>query len=249
MLMLVVALILLLAVLFSMLGLGGAMLFVPLLKWFGYDFKSVAIPTALLLNGVTALSAAVTYLRSGMVDVRGSWPMIVTSLAGAPVGALLTGHVPTRILIALFAAAMVLAGGRMLLSAGGREPEQMMPATRRMLLTGAAGFGIGFIAGLLGVGGGFLIVPLLIALGYPTKRAAATSAFVVVFSSFSGFLGHVAGGHFEPRLMILSLTAVIIGSQAGAVIMRDRMRPRRLKQMFGVVLLGVAVKLALGLPA
>ncbi len=65
---------LVLAFIFSMLGLGGAMLYIPVFHRFGYDFKSVAIPTGLLLNGITALSAAVYYLRSKMVDIKGSIP-------------------------------------------------------------------------------------------------------------------------------------------------------------------------------
>ena len=58
--------ILLLAFIFSMLGLGGAMLYIPVFTWFGFAMKSVAIPTGLLLNGVTALSAAIYYLRAKM---------------------------------------------------------------------------------------------------------------------------------------------------------------------------------------
>jgi len=78
---------LLLSLIFSMLGLGGAMLYIPVFHWFGFDFKSVAIPTGLLLNGITALSAAVFYLRSKMVHVKGSIPLIISSFIGAPVGA------------------------------------------------------------------------------------------------------------------------------------------------------------------
>ncbi len=239
--------ILVLSFIFSMLGLGGAMLYIPVFKWFGYNFKTVAIPTGLLLNGVTALSAAIYYLKSKMVDIRGSIPMIVTSFIGAPLGAYITRFVPVRTLIILFAICMVFAGGRMLLTSTRPEPDHMMPAKKRMILTGIAGLFIGFIAGLLGVGGGFLFVPILMAIGYPTKKAAATSAFIVIFSSFSGFAGHVAEGHFNIPLMVLTLIAVIIGSLIGAKVMKEKMKARWIKQMFAIVLLGVAVKLILGL--
>ncbi len=244
---LVAGAILLLAALFSMLGLGGSMLYVPLFKWVGYDFKSVAIPLGLLLNGVTALSASIYYLRAKMVDVRGAIPLVVTSFIGAPIGAVLTKHVPTRILIILFIVGMIVAAVQMLRLGGQAEPTVMMPGRKRMVLSGVAGLGIGMIAGLLGLGGGFLIVPILIAMGYPTKKAAATSAFVVVFSSFSGFAGHVAEGHFEPVLMLSCLVAVVIGSQLGAKLMNERMKARQIRQMFGVVLLLVAFKLSAGL--
>lgn len=249
MLVLVFGIIFLLAVLFSMLGLGGSMLYNPVFKWFGYNFKTVAIPTGLLLNGVTALSAAIYFLRAKMVDVKGSIPLIITSFIGAPLGAVLTRFVPTRLLLILFVIGMVFAAVRMLFVSGRKEPETMIPLRKRLILTGAAGFGIGMIAGMLGLGGGFLIVPMLLAMGYPTKKAAATSSFAVVFSSFSGFAGHVAEGHFEPGLMIGCLVAVVIGSRLGAQFMNEKMKPQLIKRMFGVVLLGVALKLTLGLLA
>ena len=226
-----------------MLGLGGAMLYIPVFHWFGYDFKSVAIPTGLLLNGVTALSAAVYYLRAKMVDVKGAIPLIISSFIGAPVGAYFTRFFPTQILIILFALSMVFAGGRMLMVSGRPESEATMAPKLRFGLMTVGGFFIGFIAGLLGVGGGFLFVPMMMAMGYKTKEAAATSAFVVIFSSFSGFAGHLAEGHYEWPLMITTTVAVIVGSQIGAKVMNERMKAKWIKQMFAVVLLGVATKL------
>ena len=235
--------VLVLAVLFSMLGLGGAMLYVPVFHWFGFHFKSVAIPTGLLLNGITVASAAIVYLRAKMVDVKGAIPLVVSSFIGAPLGAYLTRLVPTDTLILLFALGMLFAGGRMLLSSTKPDKNVMMPLKTRLLWMSVGGFGIGMLAGLLGIGGGFLFVPLMMAMGYPTKKAAATSAFVVIFSSFSGFAGHVAEGHFNWPLMIATAIAVIIGGQIGARTMKDKMKSKWIKQIFAVVLLGVAVKL------
>jgi len=239
----VTAIILVLSFIFAMLGLGGAMLYIPVFHWFAFDFKSIAIPTGLLLNGITALSAAVYYLKEKMVDVKGSTPLIITSFIGAPLGAYFTKMVSTNVLILLFAISMIFAGGKMLISSGQPEKTEMMPIQKRMVVMGIAGLFIGFIAGLLGVGGGFLFVPMMIAMGYETKKAAATSSFVVIFSSFSGFAGHIAEGHFNWPLMVATSIAVIIGSQIGAKVMKEKMKAKWIKQMFAVVLLGVAVKL------
>ncbi len=233
------------AFVFSLLGLGGAMLYIPIFKWFGFDFKLVAIPTGLFLNGVTALSSAIYYLRSKMVDIKGSLPMVVASFLGAPVGAYFTRFVPTKTLIFLFAAGMVIAGARMLFASTQAEPTKMMPFVKRAFITGGASFFIGFIAGLLGIGGGFLFVPMMIAVGYPTKIAAATSSFIVVFSSFSGFAAHMAEGHFDLRLLIFTTISVIIGSQLGARVMKEKMKPKWIKRLFGLLLIAVAAKLTL----
>ena len=235
--------ILALSFVFAMLGLGGAMLYIPVFHWFALDFKSVAIPTGLLLNGITALSASVYYLKEKMVDIRGAIPLIISSFIGAPLGAYFTKMVSTDVLILLFAVSMVFAGGKMLIISGQPEKTEMIPARKRIIFMGVGGFFIGFIAGLLGVGGGFLFVPMMIAMGYETKAAAANSAFVVVFSSFSGFAGHIAEGRFDWPLMAVTSIAVILGSLIGAKVMKEKMKAKWIKQMFAVVLLGVAVKL------
>lgn len=227
-----------------MLGLGGALLYIPVFNWFGFDFKSVAIPTGLFLNGITALSAAIYFFRKKMVDVKGGMPMVITSFIGAPMGALLTRFVPTTTLMLLFSTGMVVAGGKMLLSSGKADSTTLLPFKQRAMITGTAGLFIGFLAGLLGIGGGFLFVPILIAIGYPTKQAAATSAFIVVFSSFSGFAGHVAEGHWDITLLFFSSIAVILASQIGVRVMNEKMKAKWIKQIFGMLLVLVAIKLS-----
>ena len=236
-----------LAVLFSMLGLGGAMVYNPLMLAFGYDFKTVVAPTGLLLNGLTALSAAWVYFRRGLIDFSVGVPLTVAAALGAPVGAWFAQWVPTRTLLLVFAGVVGLTGAHMLLQS--RRPEAAVrvrgtPWTRALagMMVGST---VGALAGMLGIGGGFLFVPLLVALGYPTKVAAATTALAVVFSSFSGLLGHWAVGHWEPRLMLGASVAVVVGSQLGARLMAShRLQSHHLKRMFGVVLLLIAAKLA-----
>lgn len=240
----VIVIIFILGFIFSMLGLGGALLYIPVFHWFGFDFKSVAIPTGLFLNGITALSASIYFIREKMVDVKGGMPMVVTSFIGAPIGAWFTHIIATDMLMILFSVAMVVSGAKMILSSSKVEATELMPFKQRAIITASAGLFIGFLAGLLGVGGGFLFVPILIAIGYPTKRATATSAFVVVFSSFSGFAGHVAEGHFNLPLLIYSSIAVIIASQIGARVMNEKMKAKWIKHIFGLLLIAVAVKLS-----
>jgi len=232
------------SVLFSMLGMGGGMLYVPILHWLGLPLKVLAIPLGLLLNGITTLSAFIRYAREGLVDFRGGLPAAVAGLVMAPLGARLVEAVPRQTLIVLFALAVAVAGARTLWQARKGEPEHIMSVSRRALVGGVVGGFAGFVAGLLGIGGGFIVAPMLMSLGYPTKRAAATTAFIVVFSSFSGFLGHVSVGHIDTLLAALTVVAVVAGSQLGAWLMASKARPSWVKWAYGVLLLSVAIKLA-----
>jgi len=239
-------LIFIVSVFFSMLGLGGGMLYVPVFKWLGLPLKAVAIPLGLLLNGITTLSAFIRYRREGLVDFRGGLPAAVAGMLLAPVGASLVQYVPHDILIIVFAIVVSLAGIRTLMQSGRGEPKQLASKAKRITVGSLVGGVAGFIAGLLGVGGGFIVAPMLMELGYPTKQAAATTAFIVTFSSFSGFLGHMAEGHVEPLFAALAVVAVVAGSQLGAWFMANKARPGWVKRLYGILLLAVAIKLLVG---
>ncbi len=232
--------------LFSMLGLGGALIYVPVLEWAGFPVKEVAIPLALLLNGLTTLIALVAYFRGELVDWRGGLGMTIGAFVFAPVGAVVSDAVSVRALLTLFAVAVVAAALRMLLTSGRPEPKELMSLRRRLVIGAAVGIFAGFMAGLLGIGGGFIMSPLLMWMGYETKKAVATSAFAVTFSSFSGFAGHAAQGHFSPALTLALGAAVLVGAFAGSRFMVAKARSSRVKQVFGVVLLGIAAKLLVG---
>ena len=237
-----------LAVLFSMLGLGGALVYVPLLFWLGIPML-VAIPTALLLNGVTSSSAAITYYRKKMIDLHMAAPFVLASTIGAPVGAYFTQFTPVETLLGILSIILALAGARMMFSSAGEieDHSKTVNQKERLIIGVGLGFIIGIAAGLLGIGGGVFIVPLLIALGYRTKRASATSGFIVVFSSFSGFLGHISTGHLDMTLMTYTASAAFIGGQVGSHLMYSKMRSKTIKQMFGAVLWIMAAKIISGL--
>ncbi len=243
-----ISLILALSFIFSMLGLGGSLVYNPLMLWFGYPFKEVVLPTGLLLNGLTTLSAVWVYYRHRLIDFSIGIPLTIAASLGSPLGAYLSQFVPTNILLWIFIVILLISGGQMLLMSKAPEAEHIRGSrNQRMLIGVSVGFSVGTLAGLLGIGGGLFFVPMLLALGYPTKVVAATTALAVMVSAFSGFMGHIAVGHFDWQLLIFAGIAVVVGSQIGARVMNSRMEPRRIKQMFGILLVLVALKLIWGL--
>ena len=102
--------------------------------------------------------------------------------------------------------------------------ENMMGIKKRSIIGARVG-ALQDFRRILGIGGGFIIAPILMWMGYKTKKAAATSAFAVTFSSFSGYLGHMAEGHFNWTLTIIVVIAVAIGSQLGGSFMSGKAKP------------------------
>ncbi len=105
------------------------------------------------------------------------------------------------------------------------------------------GTGAGFLGGLLGVGGGNFIVPVLIFLGFEAKKAAATTAFIVIFSSFSGFLAHVSLGTIDLRLLLFCAVGSISGAILGSQLMKKKLSARQVKIAIGIVLYIVAANM------
>ena len=232
--------------LFAMLGLGGGMVYVPVLNWAGYDLVAVALPLGLLLNGLNTSFALIQFGKKKLVDWKGGAFMAVSALIASPIGAYTSRYVNQGNLKLIFSLVVMFAAIRMLLQANKEEPTEKANLKQRIIVGVIVGLSVGFLGGLLGIGGGFIFAPVLMALGYKTKEAAATTAFVVTFSSFSGYLGHVADGHMNWPLTLILVGAVIIGSQFGARFMSNKAKPKMVKKIYAVVLIVIAVKFAWG---
>lgn len=236
-----------LSMLFSMIGLGGAIVYVPLFYWSGFDLLS-AIPMGLLLNTVTSASAAVTYLRKGLVKLPVAIPFIIISMIAAPVGAYCTHLVPVNILLGIFSIIMVLIGTQMLVpekkffpATGNQENISSFP----LILT--SGSIVGFAGGLLGIGGGSLVMPLLIYMGYAVKTAAATSGLIVLFTSLAGLIAHLSSWQPDMELVSYITIAALLGAQVGSYLMHTRMQPQTLRKIVGLVLWIMALRMIAGL--
>ena len=235
---------------FVVLGLGGAILFVPILYWAGYDLQAVAIPLGLLLNGLNTLLALIPYGRAGLVDWKGAWPMALTAAAMAPLGALVQPHLAPRLMLVLFAGAVSAAALGALL--GARSGNERLVAGRaidksevpiRIGFRAVVGAVVGFAGGLLGIGAGFVVAPAFLALGYPAKQTAATTALVVTVCSFAGFAGYAPRLDLPLTVTVLAVVATVAGSQIGTRLMLRGTKPAWITWGYVVILIGVAVKL------
>lgn len=227
----------------TMVGLGGGLIFSPLFILLQFPVHT-AVSASLFLNGIAAISAAITYFRKKMVDVKIGLPLIISSSLFAPLGAYATSKVNLRLFTAILSAVILLAALRMIFSKKKESEGNEISNVHRILGGSVIGMVIGFVAGLLGIGGGVFIVPLLIyVLGVPTKTAAATSIFIVVFSSFSGFITHVSITSPDWKFILPAALFSFAGGQLGSRIMAEKLKGSTIRKIFGGILLLFVLKL------
>jgi uncharacterized membrane protein YfcA len=227
------------AFVFSMLGMGGSQLYIPILFWLGMDFKTEAIPLGMLLNIVNSSSAAITYSRKKLVAWRVALPFAAAMITFAPLGVWLNVQAPVKPLLIFFA--LFTASAAVLMLFGWKPQRSEMSFRCRLTVGLVSGSGLGVVAGLIGRGGGSFVVPLLYIVGLEAKTAAATSASIVTCSGISSFVSHLAtAARPQWGVWVGCLVAVLVGSQLGSRLMAERMKSRAVKRVFGFVLLGVA---------
>ncbi len=229
----------------TMVGLGGGLIFSPLFVILGFA-KSQAASASLFLNMIAAASAAFTYGRKKMVDFSLSVPLIISSAIAAPFGSYLNLLIDIQLFSAIMSAVLILAALRMIISPKQETGEQDKNGDKTKKIAGGLIIGacIGTLGGLLGIGGGVFVVPLLIyVLKTPTRIAAASSTFIVCFSSLTGFLGYVSMESIDWRFILPAAVASFIGGQAGSRLMSQKMKGKSIRIIFAIVLLIFSAKL------
>ncbi len=244
-LLLIIFIAFIIAVLFSMLGLGGAIIYTPFFFWLGVPILT-AIPMALLLNVITTASASMTYLKQQLVKKNLAMPMIFTSVFGALAGSSLSHIIDTKLIIVLLSIILFIASMRILFFSS-IGVSVSVSEKKKILIGATAAFFIGVISSLVGIGGGTFMVPLLLVLGLETRNAVATSAFIITFMSLSGFLGYLGfSSELDIRLLAYAGIAAFVGAQVGSKTFRH-INSTTINRIFAIILLFVTGKLIYGL--
>ncbi|WP_198398403.1 sulfite exporter TauE/SafE family protein [Brevibacterium antiquum] len=206
----------------GLVGAGGSIIAVPALVYGVGMSTHEAIPSALLVVGASSIAAVLPRIRTGIswrIALRVGAAGIPAAWAGAAVGRL----VNDTVLMLAFAVIMIAAGIRMLSpvreTASRDETGRNSFLRSHLLQSLTVGLGIGFLTGLLGVGGGFLIVPALtIFLGLSMAQAVGTSLIIIAINSAAGFTAHAAG--YSPdwiTTLAFAIPAIIGSLVAGRV--------------------------------
>ncbi len=233
----------------GLMGGGGSVLALPVLVYvMGVPPKS-AIAMTLVIVGVVSLLGLIPHWKAGNVNLKTAVVFGVATMLGTFTGAkIATLPVVTEAFqMMLFAVVMVLAAGFMIHRSS--RPSQRddplalypKPICRYCwlwLLT--EGLLVGMLTGLVGVGGGFAIVPALVLLAkVPMKQAIGTSLLIIIANSITGFLGYLGHVSLDWHLMISFIFAASLGTIPGAYLARY-VSAQKLQKAFGYFLLAVA---------
>jgi len=227
------------AVLYSMVGHGGASAFLAAMALFGLA-PAVMKPTALVLNILVSAVGAVRFARAGRFSWRTYWPFALTAVPLAYLGGAVT--LPDAAYRRLVGGVLVYAALRLWLRAGGAGTAATRPVPKAAALP--LGAGIGFLSGLTGVGGGIFLSPLLVLARWADVRVTAgVAAVFILVNSIAGLLGNLASVHALPPGMPALAAAALSGGLVGSTLGSRHLPSPALRRLLAVVLAVAAWKL------
>jgi uncharacterized protein len=226
----------------GLLGGGGSILTVPALVYLVGQTPQVAVTTSLAIVGANSALGAFFHRSQGTLNWRvalvfGGTGMVISYLAAG-----LSKQVSPTVLMVAFALLMLVVGVVMLRQKTSKlSLLQTHDVTLWKVIIGGAG--VGLVTGILGVGGGFLIVPALVMLvGMPMHHAVGTSLVVITMNSLAGFFGHLSGVVIDPILIGVFILAGVLGTFAGTRLGK-RLDASLLRKGFAFFVIGLAVLL------
>ncbi len=228
---------------FALGGVGAAVVIIPVFVFLGVPF-TMARPAGLFTNFISVASASIHNLRSGMIDFeffKIILPMIITSIIVPPFGAYISHFVYDKTIGIIFALFLFFAGAMIYIPKKRESYKEQIG----ILTSVSIGAVAGFISGLLGVGGGGIISPLLLFAGLNPKKVAITTALVVPFSSLTAFLTYWKLGSVDWLLTVSAAIPAIFAGYIAAHISHKYLKPQHIKKLLGIIFFVLAIKLLL----
>jgi hypothetical protein len=229
------------AALYSSVGHGGASGYLAILALFSVPPQLMS-STALVLNLLVSGISFVAFSRSGYRPSGLLWPLIVGSVPAAFVGGMLVvPHSTYSFLLGVALAAAAIRLGFSIASSKDGLERRKRPAVAVAVVTGAL---IGLLSGIVGIGGGVFLGPILLFLNWSNvKEAAVTCAGFIFVNSLAALAGRGYQGTLEVNSLVPFLAVTLVGGAIGSYVGAKRLPPMILRRLLALVLLIAAVKL------
>ena len=230
-----------LSTLFALGGIGSATALVPILDMMGLNFN-FAKAIGLFVNTSTTITSSIMNIKRKVLDIKFAFPLAISLALTAPIGAYLSKLIPENLVKSLFVLFLFFAGSMILFG----KKEKKFNFTSPFIMPILGGI-VGIISGLLGIGGGSLLLPLLIMLGFDAKKVAIAMSFVIPFSTFSAFIAYLSFTQIDWILLIITAFGAILGGYLGNYIMHFHLNQKQIKKIIGILMYIIAIKMALNL--
>ncbi|MBT3587006.1 MAG: sulfite exporter TauE/SafE family protein [Halobacteriovoraceae bacterium] len=234
----------LVAVLYSMVGFGGGSSYIALLILFNTSHTEAPV-LALTCNLLVVTGGAWHFWRAKNINKNLLFPFLITSIPMAYFGGLTVVNKET--FQGILALCLLGAALRMLLYRSNKEPVEDSITNPPLKISLIVGSLLGYVSGLVGIGGGIFLAPILYTLhwGRP-KQIASTATFFILLNSIAGILGQVQKA--EISLSVLQdywplLLAVLLGGQVGSLMINFKLRSRNVEFLTALLILVVSVKI------
>ena len=228
---LLLILLLVVAFLYSSVGHGGASGYLALMSLFAFPVTFMK-PTALVLNILVSMISFYFYYREKKFEWKLFYPFAITSIPFSFLGGMIT--IETHYYKIILGTVLIIAVVR-LVGFFGKDKTITKPLNIPLAL--GIGAVIGFLSGLIGIGGGIILSPILLLLGWATmKQTAAISALFIFVNSIAGLFGFIIQGGTVPKSSVLLLFFAVIGGVLGGYFGSKKMNSKTLRQILALVL-------------
>ncbi|AYF43946.1 MULTISPECIES: sulfite exporter TauE/SafE family protein [Halobacteriovorax] len=219
----------------GLLGGGGSILVVPILVYIVKVDPKIAITMSLAIVGLTGFMGTFRHYKNGNVLVKLAFQFGAMTMLSTYLGTYLAKFLTGQMQLFIFAGIMLLASISMLKN--GKEVKIKNTSNLTIFLAASV---VGIVTGLIGVGGGFLIVPALVNFFHvDMKKAVGTSLLIIAINSLIGFVGNIInspGLELDYQFIAIFTALAIVGSQIGSAL-THKLPQEKLKKIFGYFLI------------
>ncbi len=227
----------LLSTLFSMGGAGAGVALIPIFNFLGLGF-TVAKAVGLFAGASTTITSSIMNMKRKVVDYKFVFPIAITMLIFAPLGAYSSNFIDEKI-VKFFYMIMLFYSASMMMF--GKKKALFYANSKYTLFV--IGSIVGFLSGLLGVGGGNILIPLLALLGFEPKKVAVAVSFVVPFSALGSFFTYATYVPLDPVMLVVVSLSAIVGGYIGNYMMHFKLSQSHIKKIMALLLYLLAIKL------